>query len=91
MRERGVEAPTGFVEVDGARLHVEDEGRGFPVLLVHGRNDDTCPPPWARATHRALQQAGVESQLAWYDDGHAFGPAFFAAMDRTVEFFAASA
>ena len=36
MRERGVEAPTGFVEVDGARLHVDDEGRGFPVLLVHG-------------------------------------------------------
>jgi dipeptidyl aminopeptidase/acylaminoacyl peptidase len=58
-----------------------------PVLMVHGRNDDTCPPPWATATQRALVAAGVDSELAWYDDGHAFGPAFFAAMDRTVRFF----
>lgn len=57
-----------------------------PVLLVHGRFDDTCPPPWATATHRALQRAGVTSVLEWYDDGHAFGPAFFAAMDRTIRF-----
>ena len=58
-----------------------------PVLLVHGRSDDTCPPSWAAATHAALQRAGVDAQLAWYDDGHAFGPAFTAAMDRTVRFF----
>ena len=58
-----------------------------PVLMVHGRFDDTCPPPWAAATQRALTRAGVDSQLAWYDDGHAFGPAFVAAMDRTVRFF----
>jgi uncharacterized protein len=58
-----------------------------PVLMVHGRFDDTCPPRWARATQRAFEQAGGRSQLAWYDDGHAFGPAFNAAMDRTVRFF----
>jgi dipeptidyl aminopeptidase/acylaminoacyl peptidase len=58
-----------------------------PVLLVHGRFDDTCPPPWATATQRALVAAGVDSQLEWYDDGHAFGPAFLAAMDRTTDFF----
>ncbi len=58
-----------------------------PVLMVHGRYDDTCPPAWATATHQALQRAGVDSQLQWYDDGHAFGPAFDAAMDRTVTFF----
>lgn len=57
-----------------------------PVLLVHGRFDDTCPPAWARATQRALTQAGVDSTLEWYDDGHAFGPAFVAAMKRTVQF-----
>lgn len=57
-----------------------------PVLLVHGRFDDTCPPRWARATQRALARAGVDSTLEWYDDGHAFGPAFVAAMDRTVRF-----
>ncbi|MEO9322133.1 prolyl oligopeptidase family serine peptidase [Nocardioides sp. C4-1] len=61
-----------------------------PVLMVHGRFDDTCPPPWATATHRALRAAGVDSTLQWYDDGHAFGPAFFAAMDRTIEFFRAN-
>ncbi|QIK68411.1 prolyl oligopeptidase family serine peptidase [Nocardioides sp. HDW12B] len=58
-----------------------------PVLLVHGRYDDTCPPRWASATQKAMTRAGVDSQLEWYDDGHAFGPAFFAAMDRTVRFF----
>jgi dipeptidyl aminopeptidase/acylaminoacyl peptidase len=57
-----------------------------PVLLVHGRFDDTCPPPWAGATQRALTKAGVDSTLEWYDDGHAFGPAFVAAMNRTVQF-----
>jgi len=58
-----------------------------PVLLVHGRLDDTCLPRWATATQRALKRAGVSSQLEWYDDGHAFGPAFNAAMNRTVRFF----
>ncbi len=58
-----------------------------PVLLVHGRYDDTCPPRWASATQRAMTRAGVDSQLEWYEDGHAFGPAFFAAMNRTVQFF----
>ena len=58
-----------------------------PVLLVHGRFDDTCPPRWATATRRALEDADVPSELAWYADGHAFGPAFVAAMARTVRFF----
>jgi dipeptidyl aminopeptidase/acylaminoacyl peptidase len=58
-----------------------------PVLMVHGRYDDTCPPRWAVATQRALQRADVSSQLAWYPDGHAFGPSFTAAMNRTVRFF----
>jgi dipeptidyl aminopeptidase/acylaminoacyl peptidase len=58
-----------------------------PVLMVHGRVDDTCPPRWATATRRALVRAGVHAQLEWYDDSHAFGPAFNTAMDRTVRFF----
>jgi len=58
-----------------------------PVLMAHGRFDDTCPPPWATATQRALVASGVDSQLEWYDDGHAFGPSFNAAMDRTIGFF----
>ena len=55
--------------------------------MVHGSFDDTCPPRWARATQRALVSSGVNSQLEWYDDGHAFGPRFNAAMDRTIRFF----
>jgi dipeptidyl aminopeptidase/acylaminoacyl peptidase len=58
-----------------------------PVLMVHGRFDDTCPPRWATATYRSLIRSGVDAQLRWYDDGHAFGPAFNAAMNRTVRFF----
>ena len=54
---------------------------------MHGRFDDTCPPRWARATQAAMQRAGVDSTLEWYDDGHAFGPAFNAAMDRTIRYF----
>jgi dipeptidyl aminopeptidase/acylaminoacyl peptidase len=57
-----------------------------PVLLVHGRHDDTCPPRWAIRTQRALTAAGVDARLQWYDDGHAFGPAFNAAMDHTLRF-----
>ncbi len=57
-----------------------------PVLIVHGRFDDTCPPRWARESYRALRSNGVDAQLAWYDDGHAFGPAFEAGMDRTIDF-----
>jgi dipeptidyl aminopeptidase/acylaminoacyl peptidase len=60
-----------------------------PVLLVHGTHDSTCPPRWARASYRALRRAGVDARLAWYPDEHAFGPSFFAAMDRTTRFFRA--
>ncbi len=59
-----------------------------PVLIVQGGSDDTCPPRWARASYAALQKAGVDADLAWYpDEEHAFGPRFFAAMDRTTGFF----
>ncbi len=58
-----------------------------PVLVVHGRNDETCPVRWARDTSAALSKAGVRSRLQLYDDGHAFGPAFDIAMDRTIRFF----
>ncbi len=60
-----------------------------PILLVHGRFDSTCPPAWATASYRALRQAGVDARLAWYPDEHAFGPSFFAAMERTTRFFRA--
>lgn len=71
---RGISSRPGFADITE------------PVLLAHGRYDDTCPPRWARASQRALERAGVDSRLEWYDDGHAFGPAFIPAMNRTVRF-----
>ncbi len=57
------------------------------MLLVQGGSDDTCPPRWARASYAALRAAGVRARLAWYpDEEHAFGPRFFAGMDRTIGF-----
>lgn len=58
-----------------------------PVLIHHGRKDDTCPPAWTEATYQALLDAGVEAQVHWYpDEGHAFGSAFTTSMRRTVAF-----
>ena len=86
VRRHGTPAQNpGFWRQNSSRPYFEEITE--PVLMVHGRFDDTCPPRWARATQRALVSSGVSSQLEWYDDGHAFGPQFFAAMNRTVRFF----
>ncbi len=47
-----------------------------PVLMFHGIKDESCDISWARATKRALDSAGVESQLVEYPGaGHYFyGP-----------------
>ena len=58
-----------------------------PVLIVHGRDDTTCPPRWAARTARGMQRAGVDVTLRWYDgEGHTFEAAFAPAMSRTVAF-----
>lgn len=47
-----------------------------PVLMFHGTRDDSCDISWARATDRALEQAGVDTTLVEYAGaGHYFyGP-----------------
>jgi dipeptidyl aminopeptidase/acylaminoacyl peptidase len=61
-----------------------------PVQVVHGTSDSTCPPPWARASYRALNEAGVDARLVWFrGEEHAFGPRFFDAMATTTRFFRA--
>lgn len=86
MRAHGLpEDAPGFWRAASTRPYLDEITE--PVLLVHGRLDDTCPPRWARATQTAMQRAGVDSTLEWYDDKHAFGPAFPAAMDRTIRYF----
>ena len=58
------------------------------VQIQHGRLDDTCPPRWTRDTARALRQNDVDTEVEWWpNEGHAFGPAFPAAMDRLIDFF----
>jgi pimeloyl-ACP methyl ester carboxylesterase len=36
FRSMGLIGESGFIEVDGARIHYEVEGDGHPLLLVHG-------------------------------------------------------
>jgi dipeptidyl aminopeptidase/acylaminoacyl peptidase len=58
-----------------------------PVLINHGTADTTCPPRWAEHTNQALQDAGVDTTLKWYDgEGHEFGAQFDTAMTRTVRY-----
>lgn len=58
-----------------------------PVLIHHGSADDTCPIRWSRATTRAMRQTGVDVTFEVYQgEGHAFGPQFFASMERTGRF-----
>ncbi|WP_312856341.1 alpha/beta hydrolase family protein [Nocardioides pelophilus] len=72
---RGISARTYFDQVTE------------PVLIHHGTADDTCPIRWSRETHRLLRRDGVDATLAVYPgEGHAFGPQFFASMERTDRF-----
>ncbi len=55
-----------------------------PVLIHHGTADDTCPIRWSRETARLMERDGVDVTLTEYPgEGHAFGPQFFASMERT--------
>jgi dipeptidyl aminopeptidase/acylaminoacyl peptidase len=42
-----------------------------PLLLIHGRDDDTCPPQEAEKLFNALRRLGRTAQLAVYEgEGH---------------------
>jgi dipeptidyl aminopeptidase/acylaminoacyl peptidase len=38
-----------------------------PVLIIQGMSDHTIPAEWTNATLDALQQAGVESRVMWFN------------------------
>ncbi len=57
-----------------------------PVLIVHGRTDDVCPPAWAEETYDAMRRAGVDVELEWYGEGHSFDADFAPAMERSFAF-----
>lgn len=44
-----------------------------PVLMFHGTSDDSCPVRWARASHEAMQRAGVDVRYVEHPgEGHNF-------------------
>ena len=46
-----------------------------PTLILHSANDRRCPLPMGRRFHRALQSAGVETQMVIYsNEGHGIKP-----------------
>ncbi len=57
-----------------------------PVLMIRGTSDEQCPPQWARSERNALDRAGVDVRLRWYQDQHAFGRRFTLSMTDVVEF-----
>lgn len=58
-----------------------------PVLMHHGTEDESCPFPWARATHRALRAAGIDARLEVYPgEHHAFVPRWEDSIRLTVRF-----
>ena len=38
-----------------------------PVLIIQGTADHTIPADWTNATYSALQKAGIDSKLMWFD------------------------
>lgn len=59
-----------------------------PVLMHHGTADESCPLPWAFATHRALEAADVRSRLLVYEgEPHAFVADWGLSIRRTGRFF----
>jgi dipeptidyl aminopeptidase/acylaminoacyl peptidase len=59
-----------------------------PLLLHHGRQDDTCPIGWSRATVSALRAAGKDVTFVTYaGEGHTFEGRWLASIRRTVAFF----
>ncbi|WP_203337462.1 alpha/beta hydrolase family protein [Nocardioides limicola] len=84
MDHHGLTDPAAFAEALSPINYFDRISE--PVLSHHGRSDDVCPPRWATATQRAMRAAGVDSRLRWWDDGHAFGPAFPESMEVTMRF-----
>jgi dipeptidyl aminopeptidase/acylaminoacyl peptidase len=68
-----------------ARTHADRIEAG--LLMVHGALDESCPISWARATERALTQAGADVDLVVYGrEGHTFAGQWADKMRRTVDF-----
>jgi len=59
-----------------------------PLLVHHGRQDDTCPISWSRATVKALEDEGKDVTFYTYaGEGHTFEGDWTKSIKRTVRFF----
>lgn len=59
-----------------------------PVLVHHGRADDTCTISWSEATVKALKTEGVDVTYRTYrGEGHTFEAQWRTSIERTVDFF----
>ncbi|WP_417242821.1 alpha/beta hydrolase [Celeribacter sp.] len=73
-REDAVAAVVGFSgRLLEPELLVDDARVTFPVLLVHGDEDDVVPPQSLPEAAQALQSAGFEEVFAHIDRGTAHG------------------
>lgn len=60
----------------------------MPVLIHHGRYDDTLPFAWAETMSQQMETAGVNVTFYAYAGGHGFSGSIFETMiQRSVEFF----
>ena len=79
MRTRGsgVRTPRGPTSTESLNLSCLSMDDATPHVRLVGPS----------ATQRALRQANVDSTLTWYNDEHAFIPAFYPSMDRIITYF----
>ena len=73
--------------LEASAIHHVD-AKDPPILFLHSRNDSTVPWLQSRDMHRAMEKAGVESQIIVYDTGgHAVKPKDQNSTDDMVRFF----
>lgn len=79
------ENPEGYAEVSPMNYYHRAR---MPVLIHHGRYDDTLPYAWAEQMSQQMEAAGVDVTFDAYAGGHGYSSAMFETMiQRSVEFF----
>jgi hypothetical protein len=63
-----------FGAVHPSLVEIEDiQKNPIPVLILHGKEDKTCPVKWAYNLENAYKQAGISHEIKIFEDeGHGF-------------------
>jgi phospholipase/carboxylesterase len=80
-RVTSVVAMAGFVPPGAEPLAASRPLPGTPVLIAHGRRDETIPVAWAHQARQVMQAAGAEVSYCEADVGHKMGVECFALLD----------